>query len=404
MKFTERGEVDVSVAVEPPEGDEAHLHFAVADTGIGIPLEMQERVFEAFSQADASTSRRFGGTGLGLTISSRLVKLMGGRIWVESEPGAGSTFHFTARFGIPIRGAPERSPAGSAELGSIRAIAVDDNASSRRILREMLESWRMDCTEAESGRVALRVIDEARRAGRPFTLALVDADMPGMDGFDLVERIRMNGDLGAIPVVMLTSAGRSADAVRGRKLGIAAYLTKPVRHSALLDAIMGALGVAPPEEAKRQASAAPRASGEQRRPLKILLAEDNVVNQKLTSRMLEKHGFVAIVAGNGKAAVAAFEDAREHPFDLILMDVQMPEMDGFEATAAIREMERAAGTHVHIIALTANAMKSDRDRCLAAGMDGYLAKPIKLDTLLAAIDEVAVNAIQSPTAEPQSKA
>ncbi len=404
FKFTEQGEVNVSVDVEPPEGDEAHLHFAVADTGIGIPIEKHGSVFEAFSQGDASTSRTYGGTGLGLTISSQLVKMMGGRIWVESEPGAGSTFHFTATFGAPKRGASERPPAGNAELGGIRTIVVDDNASSRRNLREMLESWRMDCEAAESGLEALRAIDEAGRAGRPFALALVDADMPGMDGIDLVERMKANGDRGAIPIVMLTPAGRRGDAARGRELGISAYLTKPVRQSSLLDAIMNTLGVAPHEEAKIRVSAAPRPPRERRSSLKILLAEDNPVNQKLTTRMLEKHGFAATVAGNGTAAVAAFEEARERPFDLILMDVQMPEMDGFEATAAIREIEKAAGTHVHIIALTANAMKSDRDRCLAAGMDGYLAKPIKLDTLLAAIDEVAVIAIQPPTAELQSKA
>jgi two-component system sensor histidine kinase/response regulator len=225
-----------------------------------------------------------------------------------------------------------------------------------------------------------------------------------MDGIDLVERMKANGDRGAIPIVMLTPAGRRGDAARGRELGVSAYLTKPVRQSSLLDAIMNTLGVAPHEEARIRTSAAPRPPRERRSSLKILLAEDNPVNQKLTTRMLEKHGFVAIVAGNGTAAVAAFEEARERPFDLILMDVQMPEMDGFEATAAIREIEKAAGTHVHIIALTANAMKSDRDRCLAAGMDGYLAKPIKLDTLLAAIDEVAVITTQPPTAELQSKA
>jgi CheY-like chemotaxis protein len=203
---------------------------------------------------------------------------------------------------------------------------------------------------------------------------------------------------------MLTAASRRGDAARDRELGISAFVSKPVRQSSLLDAIVDALGVAPREEAKVRVSAAPRARRDRPSPLKILLAEDNPVNQKLTTRMLEKHGYAAVVAGNGKAAVAAFEAARAHPFDLILMDVQMPELDGFEATAAIRDMEKAAGTHVHIIALTANAMKSDRDRCLAAGMDGYLSKPIKLDTLLAAIDEVAVNANKSRTPELQSKA
>jgi len=400
VKFTERGEVDVSVDVEPPAGDEAHLHFAVADTGIGIPPEKQGSVFEAFSQADASTSRRFGGTGLGLTISSRLVEMMGGRIWVESEPGAGSAFHFTVRLGVPKSGVPERSPVGRAELGRMRTIVVDDNATSRRSLQEMLESWRIDCAAVESGFAALRAIDEARRAGRPFALALVDADMPGMDGFDLVVRMKRNEDLGAIPVVMLTSAGRRGDAVRGRELGISAYLTKPIRQSSLMDTIMNTLGVAPSEEAKAQAfMVVPDTPRERRGSLKILLAEDNPVNQKLTTRMLEKHGFTVTVAGNGKVAVAAFEESRERPFDLILMDVQMPEMDGFEATAAIRETEKAAGTRIPIIALTANAMKSDRDRCLAAGMDGYLAKPIKFDTLLAAIDEVAVLVTLPPTAE-----
>ncbi len=392
FKFTERGEVDVSVDVEPADGDEATLHFAVADTGIGIPREKQGSVFEAFSQADASTSRRYGGTGLGLTISSRLVEMMGGRIWVESEPGAGSTFHFTARFGTPKSGVPERASDGGSRLEGMRTIVVDDNATSGRNLREMLAGWRMDCAAVESGSAALRAIDEARRAGRPFALAFVDADMPGMNGFDLVERMRKDGGPVAIPIVMLTSVGRRGDAARGRELGISAYLTKPVRHSSLLDAIMDTLGVSAHEAAKQEISAAPDAGRERRSSLKILLAEDNPVNRKLTVRMLEKHGFTATVAENGAAAVAAVEAARERPFDLILMDVQMPEMDGFEATAAIREKEKIGGSHVHIIALTANAMKSDRDRCLASGMDGYLSKPIKLDALLAAIDEVAARA------------
>jgi PAS domain S-box-containing protein len=394
IKFTGRGEVGVSVDAEPPEGGQAHLHFAVADTGIGIPFEKQGSVFEAFSQGDASTSRKYGGTGLGLTISSRLVEMMGGRIWVESEPGVGSTFHFTVRFGVPERSVSERSSAVDAQLGRIRTIVVDDNASSRRILQEMLKSWRMESTTAESGFTALRAIDEARRAGRPFSLALVDADMPNMDGFDLVKRMKRNGDLGAIPIVMLTSVGRRGDAVRGRELGISAYVTKPVRQSLLLDTIMNTLGVAPQEEAKTPAPAVPRTPRERPRSLNILLAEDNPVSQKLTIRMLEKHGFTVSAAGSGTAAVVAFEEARERPFDLILMDVQMPEMDGFEATHAIREAEKAAGTHVPIIALTANAMTGDRDQCIAAGMDSYLAKPIRLDALLAAIDEVAVNVPQ----------
>ncbi len=252
----------------------------------------------------------------------------------------------------------------------------------------------MDCAAVESGSAALRAIDEARRAGRPFALALVDADMPGMDGFDLVERMKKDGDPAAIPIVMLTSAGRRGDAARGRELGISAYLTKPVRQSSLLDAVMDTLGVSTHEAAKPEVFAAADTTRERRSSLKILLAEDNQVNQKLTTRMLEKHGFAATVAGNGRAAVAAFEETRERPYDLILMDVQMPEMDGFEATAAIREMEKTSGSHVHIIALTANAMKSDRDRCLASGMDGYLSKPMKLDALLAAIDEVAAKATQ----------
>ena len=404
MKFTERGEVGVSVNVEPSEPGEAHLHFAVADTGIGIPPEKLGSVFEAFSQADASTSRKYGGTGLGLTISSRFVEMMGGKIWVASDPGAGSTFHFTVRFGVPKCDAPERAGAVHAELEGIRTIVVDDNASNRRILQELLESWRMECASAESGFAALGAIDEARRAGRPFALALVDADMPGMDGFGFVERIKKDADLRAISIVMMTTAGRRGDAVRGRELGISAYLTKPVRRSSLLDAIMDTLGVSPHEEARTQARAAPQATWEGRGSLKILLVEDNAVNQKLTTRMLEKHGIGVTVAGNGTAAVAAFVEARERPFDLILMDVQMPEMDGFEATHAIREIEKAAKTHVHIVALTANAMKSDRDQCLAAGMDRYLAKPIKLDALLAAIDEVAVKMIQLPAAELPSKA
>jgi len=389
IKFTDRGEVVVSVAPETGEGEDAHLHFTVADTGIGIAPDKQKRIFESFTQADASTTRRYGGTGLGLTISARLVELMGGYIWVESEIDKGSTFHFTLRLrlqmGPPIRLVPQEL----ASLENLRVLVVDDNATNRRILEEMLRNWRMEPAVADSGQRALEMMAKAGNSGEPFRLLLLDVNMPVMDGFELAGEIWKHPEYHGATMMMLTSSGQRGDAARCRDLGIAAYLTKPVKQSSLLDAIMMVLGTTEPEGA-----VAPLVTQhmlrEEQRPLCILLAEDNTVNQKIAANMLEKRGHTVIVAGDGQAVIAALDTQGEYPFDLILMDVQMPKMDGLEATVLIREKEKATGRHIPIIALTAHAMKGDRETCLAAGMDGYVSKPLKTNELLSVMRELVI--------------
>jgi PAS domain S-box-containing protein len=392
VKFTDRGEVVVSVSsaacglagrpkddTAKPQAAEAELHFTVRDTGIGIPPEKQGVIFEAFAQADGSTTRRFGGTGLGLAISAQLVAMMGGRIWVESEPGRGSTFHFTARFGLGDGPAGRR--AALAPLSSLQgtaALIVDDNATNRRILEEMLTGWGMRPRAVGSGREALAVLVEAAVAGDPYPLVLLDGHMPGMDGFTLAERMRQAPALAGTRVLMLTSAGQQEDVARCRRLGIGAYLMKPVKQSQLLETILAALGSAPPRGGEARAGTPPAAG----RRLHILLAEDNPVNQKLAVRLLEKRGHTVVVASSGRVALEAL--ARER-FDLVLMDVQMPEMDGFEATLAIRAREQDSGRRVPIIGLTAHAMKGDRERCLAAGMDDYISKPLQPQELFDAL-------------------
>ena len=379
IKFTKQGEVVVRVERVWQSEDEAYLHFAVSDTGIGIPPDKQGALFDAFSQVDASTTRRYGGTGLGLAISSQLVAMMGGRIWVESEAGVGSTFHFTARFGLS-KASPERAlfaPLDS--LLNLPVLVVDDNATNRRILQEVLTNWRMRPTLAASGEEALAALEQARRDEAPFALVLLDAMMPEMDGFTLAERILQRPELAQNTLMMLSSADQYRDAARCRELGLAAYLTKPVRQSDLQNAIMNALGVAPPQEL----ADAPPTSSPTGRPLQILLAEDSLVNQTLAIRLLERRGHAISVASTGAQALAAWQAQR---FDVVLMDVQMPEMDGFEATANIRAQERDTGEHIPIVAMTAHVMQGDRERCLAAGMDAYVAKPIQAEELFATIE------------------
>ncbi|HMD96451.1 MAG TPA: PAS domain S-box protein [Terriglobia bacterium] len=385
IKFTERGEIAIVVEVESQGPDRVELHFQVRDTGVGIAPEKQALVFDAFSQADGSTARKFGGTGLGLTISSRLVKMMGGRIWLESELGKGSCFHFT----IPVLVAATTAvpePIEQSRLAGLRVLVVDDNPTNRRILGEMLERWGMKPVPTESGGQALAALERAREAAAPFALLLADVNMPQMDGFTLVERIRQHEDLRKTTIMMLTSVGQRGDAARCRELGIAAYLIKPIGQSQLLDAILNVLGT------RAQAADAPRPNlvtrhslREGQRKLRILLAEDNAVNQKLASRLLEKRGHTVVVAANGREALKALE---KEEFDLVLMDVSMPEMDGLEAARAIRAAEQTTGAHLPIIAMTAHAMKGDRERCLAAGMDGYLAKPVQARELFAVAQDV----------------
>ena len=383
LKFTEGGEVGMSVEVEAREPGQARLHFVVSDTGIGIPPEQQDLIFEAFSQGDSSTTRRFGGTGLGLTISNRLVQMMGGRIWVESNPDQGSKFHFTAD--LPIaKNVAATQPVANVSLQGMPVLVVDDNSTNRRILKDALESFGLKPKVVESADAALEALDRAQREGQPFSLVLADAHMPGMDGFGLIGAMRSNPNLSSSTVIMLTSGPQGGDIARCLKLGVSAYLSKPIRQSQLLDAIQRVMAAKPqsdrPTLITRQVLQAPQSR------LRVLLAEDNRVNQRLAQRLLQKCGHDVALAGNGREVLAALESS---DFDVALMDVQMPEMDGFEATAAIREKERIAGKHLPIIAMTAHAMSGDRERCLDAGMDGYLAKPLHAAELFQTMNQLA---------------
>ncbi|HEY0757674.1 MAG TPA: response regulator [Acidisarcina sp.] len=501
IKFTSQGEVTLRVALESEEGSDRILQFTVSDTGIGIAAEKQSAIFDPFTQADLSTTRQFGGTGLGLTITSRLVEMMGGRIWVESELGKGTQFHFTVRFGVALSETARASASADrerafAELGAGRVLTVDDNSTNRRIVDGILGRWGMRTTSVEGGPQALVELEAAWVANDPYTLVLTDMHMPFMDGFDMVERIRRAPGFGQIPVVMLTSGGHKGDGARCQLLNISAYLLKPVRQAELREAVSRAVGagarppvhvlsptaagaaegesgahqadavrdVTSPSQANQtgtgpnltgptvtltgpanlnpgamdisatgirnpagaiqdsaiqtgaiqtgtgafipgvlaepaaapapvsgpasgpvfgpvsgSAPAAPPAAA----PLHILLAEDNAVNQRLATRLLEKRGHTVVVVGNGQEALDALEAGR---FDLVLMDLQMPVLGGLDATAALRQRERLTGLHQRVIALTAHAMKGDAEHCREMGMDGYLSKPIRpqeLDQVLA---------------------
>jgi two-component system, sensor histidine kinase and response regulator len=388
IKFTERGEVGLEVALERRERDQLVLHCRVRDTGIGIPPDKQQHIFEAFAQADGSTTRRYGGTGLGLTISARLVTIMQGKIWVESEPSEGSCFHFTLCLGVAQEPVHQQSLQDVA-LAGIAVLVVDDNATNRRILTETLRKWGMQPTSAASAREALALLSGAHERGQPFTLILADVHMPEMDGFSLVEHLKQHPEFALATIMMLTSGGQRGDGERCRELGVSAYLTKPVRAAELQAAI--AMLVASNAGGPKHGTGLPLVTQHSLRevrsptttPLCILLAEDNKVNQHLAFRILEKHGHRVIVADNGKKALAALA---EQPFDVVLMDVQMPEMDGWEATVAIREQEKGTGAHLPIIAMTAHAMQDDKQRCLAAGMDAYISKPLCARDLVALVE------------------
>jgi signal transduction histidine kinase/DNA-binding response OmpR family regulator len=381
IKFTEQGEILLSVTQKEESAETVLLHFAVKDTGVGIPYDKQQKIFEAFSQADGSMARKYGGSGLGLTICTRLAEKMQGRIWVESSPGHGSTFHFTTRFALQNSNSPRLSPLQPEEVQNLPVLIVDDNFTNRRVLQGILNQWGMKPTAVEEGRAALQALETARRTGRPFPLILLDGQMPEMDGFTLAELIQKDPELVGAAIMMLTSGGHAGDAARCRELGIAAYLVKPIRQGDLLDSILNVLGKAP--EHKPLALITRHTLRETRHRTNILLAEDNAVNQTLAVRLLEKRGYAVSVAGDGQAAIAAFE---KDSFDLVLMDIQMPGMDGFETTAKIREKEKLSGKHTPIIAMTAHALKGDQERCIAAGMDGYVSKPIRTSELLSAID------------------
>ncbi len=393
VKFTEKGEVVVSVECAERTADRVTLQVTVADTGIGIPLEKQASIFQAFTQADPSTTRRYGGTGLGLSIASQLVALLGGRIWVESEPGAGSRFHFTLPFEVRAGLEPRRPSAELRDLRGVRVLVVDDNATNRRIVEEIVLGWGMGPTLVDGGEPALAAIAAAREAGSPFDLVLLDFQMPGMDGFEVAERIRERSDPGVTTIMMLSSVGERGDARRCREVGISAYLVKPVRKSVLLDAVLAALGGPRRARPGTPALVTRHSLGERSRPLRVLVADDSAVNQRLLSTILEKEGHAVVLAANGREALAAL---RGGEFDVVLMDVQMPEMGGFEATAAIRAAEKETGRHVPIVALTAHALKGDREACLAAGMDDYLAKPVRAPALLDALSRVSAQSREAP--------
>jgi two-component system, sensor histidine kinase and response regulator len=391
VKFTSEGEVVLRVGVENAVPGAVTLHFQVTDTGIGIPADKQDQIFSAFTQADASTTRRFGGTGLGLAIALRLVELMGGRMWLESEPGHGSVFHFTAAFDTPRvadAGLTGRRPRA---LRGLRVLIVDDNATNRQILHEMLVSWRMRPTAVSDAGSAIEALRSAASRRRRFDVVISDGQMPDVDGFMLARRIRQDKTLAATPILMLTSMASSTDVARCRRMGIDARLSKPVKHSDLLDALATIFG-APPV---RNTSPAPTAPEAPRRALRVLVAEDHPVNRQLVTRVLQKRGHDVTGVEHGRAAVEAIRSARP-AFDAVLMDLQMPEMGGLEATGAIRTIERTSGAHVPIIALTAHAMPGDRERCVAAGMDGYLSKPIDVIDLVGTVERLAGGTAQKP--------
>jgi signal transduction histidine kinase/DNA-binding response OmpR family regulator/HPt (histidine-containing phosphotransfer) domain-containing protein len=381
IKFTEQGHVMVTVRQDAEGQDCTRLHFSVTDTGIGIPEDKQATVFVAFSQADSSTTRKFGGTGLGLAISSTLVHLMGGRIWLDSTPAAGSTFHFTVAF--DTSSAPAEVSVDLRHLAAVPVLVVDDNAVNRRILETQLIAWGMRPSTANGGQQALDMLGAAALRCEPFPLLLLDSRMPDLDGFGVAAAIAARPELAAATIMMLSSSGLDADPARCRALGVAACLTKPIKQSDLLKAICGSL-----DHGTRQILAHAERVVPVPTPLvramRVLVAEDNLVNQRVASGVLRKRGHDVTVVGDGREAVAAIAAGT---FDVVLMDVQMPTLDGFQATAAVRAAEQTTGARLRIIAVTAHAMTGDRDRCLRAGMDGYISKPIDARLLCAVVEQ-----------------
>jgi two-component system, sensor histidine kinase and response regulator len=380
IKFTEEGEILVHVDGQSSSDSEIVLHVAVSDTGIGIPADKLASIFEAFEQADTSTTRHFGGTGLGLAIACTLVEVMQGRIWVESTVNQGSEFHFTASLRVA---APPETKHHSPDAGCLQGAAVlvvDDNATNRQILELIVAKWGMKPQGAAGGEEALTQLRQARREGRTLPLVLTDINMPKMDGFAMVEQIRQDPLLADARIIALTSGIRADDAQRCEQLGISVHLMKPVKQAELLNAVLSVTtgaGSAP------AASHATETASQSARSLRILLVEDGLANRKLAQGLLERRGHEVTIAEDGQQALDCLE---QQSFDLILMDVQMPVMDGLDATRAIRERERLSGGRVPIVALTAHALKEDRQRCLDAGMDGYLAKPIRAKDLYERIE------------------
>jgi two-component system sensor histidine kinase/response regulator len=395
IKFTEKGDIIVHVQNDLVSANQAMLQFTITDTGIGIAEDKQELIFEAFSQADSSMTRRYGGTGLGLAITSQLVEIMGGEIWLESKQGKGSAFYVVIPFELPdsvLETLPSQSSV--VPLRDKRVLVIDDNNANRRILQMMLFNWQMRPHISEDGPGGLAELRRGIDTGDPYTLVLLDAMMPDMDGFEVAEKIRGTPDMALTPIIILASAEVKRRAARCRELGIGIYLMKPVKQSALLNAILRTL--TPVEQnhsgsqisdhaGARDVSPQPQDQAHASHRHHILLVEDNPTNQLLTSNLLRKRGFMVSAAGSGKEAVAAFAAQK---FDLIVMDVQMPEMNGLEAAAAIREMERSTGSPTPILALTAHSAAEDRHRCIAAGMDAYISKPIRMNEFMNAIAQL----------------
>jgi signal transduction histidine kinase/CheY-like chemotaxis protein len=399
VKFTEKGDVVVEAKFESETKDTATLRLEVRDTGIGIPEDRLGVIFDKFTQVDGSTTRKYGGTGLGLAISKRLVEMMGGEIGVESELGKGSTFYCVLEFPLQRGHMPKSPLADLVNMEGLSALVVDDNARSRRLLEEILTNWHMKPKSVDGGEAALRELECAQRAGKPYALALVDGRMPEMDGFRLAELVKGNRELAKTVLIMLTSGGKSGDGARCRELGIAGYLVKPVKQADLWEAIMLTLGTNA-GDGQEVELITQHTLRENRRSFHILVAEDSPINLKLVVRMLEKRGHTIVSAANGVEALASLEKEK---FDLLLMDVEMPEMDGFEATREIRAREKTAGGHVPIVAMTAHAMKGDRERCLDAGMDGYVSKPIRAQELLETMGSIVSGEGVSKVTASQSR-
>ena len=376
VKFTAEGEVVVSARLVEASAKGALVHFEISDTGIGISEEAQGRLFSAFAQADASTTRRFGGTGLGLAISRQLATLMGGDVGVRSRPEGGSRFWATVRFeasGTEPPVPPHKSLAG------IRVLAADDHPASREVLAQILASWNVAHEVVEDGPCALRQLRSAALAGKPFDVALIDIEMPGMDGAALLEVLKDDPQFTATPLILMRASNSRGQNESPKECGFAGYLTKPIRQSAMYDCLATVLRPNPdaagPVASERKG---PLSSTRPASRARILVAEDNQINQQVAVGILQQLGYRADVVGNGREAVEA---VRQLPYDLLLMDCQMPELDGFEATAAIRQLHQGATVRLPIVAMTANAMRGDRERCLEAGMDDYLSKPIDPDKL-----------------------
>ncbi len=375
IKFTEQGNIVLNADLESAEENEVVLHISVSDTGMGIPKEKLSIIFDSFAQVDGSTTRRFGGTGLGLTISRQLVELMGGRIWVESEIGKGSKFHFTCHFLKGNEVASDQDRIAAQTLPGINVLVVDSNEINRGIFSEMLKNWGVNASRVDNGHAALELLESYRKEGHPFRLAILDAEISGMDGFEVMQQMKSNPEMNCEVIMLVSLKNHLADLERCRAIGVKHFLTKPVGQSELLDTILSVVTDKVAEERAVNVPVSDLAKPASRQ-LNILLSEDNAVNQKLAIRLLEKAGHHVTLARTGREAVAAWENSGEPGFDVLLMDIQMPEMDGTEATAEIRSREKQSGKHVPILAMTAHAMRGDRERCLENGMDGYISKPI----------------------------